>query len=352
MGSHPKRPDPTRGAGELRRLRRLDPRDYDWDLDDLVERDCPLCGAEGRPRLRRPDELILESCEPCGAWFVSPAPSQRQLDRLYRDYHGRHRVEAFRNTAYHHRHRLPSFQEPAALAAHVRKRRPMGDLRIQELSSLIELEGARVLDVGCGTGGLLWNLSRLGAEVTGIDVDPEAIAFVRDALGFDSVRRGTIEEVSGEPPFDLVVLQDILEHVLRPREMLERAVGLLRPGGLIYLWTPNATLAGAEDEPQVFRGDLEHLQFLQARTAAFLARELGLEVLHLEAVGYLGSQEEDLDGGGRARRSRLGAAVKGLLRRVPGFQRLNRLRLDLQGRHLDRCGTYHLFVILRKGVGA
>ena len=343
----------TSGA---RRLRDLDPRPGPWDASSLAERPCPICGGAGEERFVRPDDLRVRCCAECGTWFVSPAPGEEQLASFYRAYHQRHRVEAFRGTRYHERTRLPSFEQGPELARRIRSRRAADDLRVRELASAIDLSGARALDVGCGTGQLLWFLQSLGAEPVGVDVDPAAVEFVRDQLGL-AVHRGMIDAVVEPGSFDLVALQDILEHVLDPRGVLERAVRLLRPGGLLYLWTPNATYVEDEPEPQVFRADFEHLQFLSARTVAHLAGELGLELLHLESVGHLRSGEN-----GRAP-SRPGPGpgpgpgqgqggftrgFRGALRRLPVFDVVNRARLALRDRYADRAGNYQLLVLLRK----
>src|SRR5687767_10389958 len=70
----------------------------------------------------------------------------------------------------------------------------------------------RILDVGCGTGGMLTSLQAFG-EVEGIDADPSAIAYCRER-GITSVR------LADSPPipfpdheFDVVTSFDVLEHV-------------------------------------------------------------------------------------------------------------------------------------------
>jgi len=323
--------------GAPRRLKDLDPRPGPWRADALHGRPCPMCGEPGEARFVRPDELVVRLCELCGTWFVSPAPDAEQLAGFYRGYHQHHRVGAFRGTRHADRYRLPSFDRPDELAARIRGRDGLQDLRVRELASTAVMEGARVLDVGCGTGQLLWLLETMGATGTGVDVDPAAAAFVEQRLGLRCLN-GTIHDVQRGATYDLIVLQDLLEHVLDPRAVLERAVDLLTPGGLVYLWTPNATFVTREPEPEVFRADFEHLQFLQARTVTYLARELGLELLHLESVGHLRSGEN-----GKA-----GSLLRRTIKRLPGVETLARLRSALRDRHLDRSGNYHLLVLLRK----
>lgn len=329
-----------------RALRPLDPRRYEWDRAALVARNCPWCGASGRQRFLRPDGLMLWLCSRCGTYYVSPAPDEGQLARLYDGYHDRVRVHAFAGTDCHARSHLPTLAEGAKFERIVRSRPALSDLRIRELASLMDLSRARVLDVGCGNGAFLWSLCSLGARGEGCDIDPRAVAFARERLGLTGVRQGTIADVPRDSRFDLVVLQDILEHLLRPREVLDAAAARLAPGGLLYLWTPNATLAEREPEPAVFRADFEHLQFFQTRGIQRLAQELQLELLHLETLGDLSYGDRDIGRKPAARRK-----LKRLLEQLPGFRTINRLRQGLSHRDGERLGNYHLFAILRRPPG-
>ena len=202
------------GAGP-RKLRPLDPRTYAWNMAALVERGCPLCNRPGTARFVRPYGLELCLCGQCGTYFVSPAPDEAQLRALYDGYHDKLRVQAFAGTKWHARARAPSMARPEELVRHIQSRAPLEDLRIQELSTMLSFEGQRVLDVGCGTGAFLWALERLGARGTGVDVDPLAVALARERLGLGDVRCGSLERVAADEQFDLVALQDIVEHVLR-----------------------------------------------------------------------------------------------------------------------------------------
>jgi len=332
----------------LRRLRDLDPRPPLWDADALTARYCPFCDCAGEPFVERPDGLVVRLCGSCGCAFVSPAPDGEQVARFYRDYRGQHRIEAFAGTPYAARLELPTTAEPERLAKRIRSAHAQDDYRVQEVASLMELEGARVLDVGCGVGQLLHLLASLGAQVEGIDPDPDAVAFARDTLALEGVRQGRIEDIPREERYDLIVLQDVLEHMLEPRAVLERAASLLAPGGLLYLWTPNATFVVDDPEPLVLRTDWEHLQFASARTLMFLAGELGLVPLHLECTGYLGSLEDAEHHPGGNAPPVASQRQRALLRRLPGARKLSALRQAWLGRHPERSGTYHLFALLRR----
>jgi SAM-dependent methyltransferase len=87
--------------------------------------------------------------------------------------------------------------------------------------------GARIADVGCGEGAFALRMADSGYSVCGLDVVPAA------------ARAGFVEEHRGA--FDAVVLLEVIEHVRNPWETLEFCRGLLRPGGVLLLSTPNIT---------------------------------------------------------------------------------------------------------------
>ena len=110
--------------------------------------------------------------------------------------------------------------------------------------ALRPLTGRRAVDVGCGAGLLAEPLSRLGAEVTAIDAAPENIAVAKvhaekQGLAID-YRTGGIEALAGEQ-YDLVTSMEVIEHVADPAAFIVGLAGLLAPGGIMILSTPNRT---------------------------------------------------------------------------------------------------------------
>ncbi len=108
------------------------------------------------------------------------------------------------------------------------------------------LAGLSVLDIGCGGGLLCEPLARLGAEVTGIDATPDAIAVATThADNMDlSIRyeETTAEAVAAEgAQYDVVVSMEVVEHVVDPDTFLQTAGALVKPGGCMALATLNRT---------------------------------------------------------------------------------------------------------------
>ena len=101
----------------------------------------------------------------------------------------------------------------------------------------------RVLDVGCGSGGVGRSLRAAGAtELVGVELNAEAAEQAKAI--FDVVHVGTIEETVArgalQGPFDSVVLYDVLEHVVDPGAVIAGVAALVRPGGHVHVSVPNA----------------------------------------------------------------------------------------------------------------
>ena len=109
-------------------------------------------------------------------------------------------------------------------------------------------DGLRLLDIGCGGGLLSEPMTRLGFQVVGVDASERNIATaathaVEQGLAID-YRASTAEALvaAAEPPFDVILNMEVIEHVADPGEYLRACAALLKPGGLMIVATLNRTL--------------------------------------------------------------------------------------------------------------
>lgn len=97
--------------------------------------------------------------------------------------------------------------------------------------------GSRLLDAGCGAGGMLGVLGSYG-DVSGLDMDPELVALAR-SRGYDDVHQGTVEALPwGDNTFDLITLLDVLEHTADDGVVLRELRRVVRPGGYLLVTVP------------------------------------------------------------------------------------------------------------------
>jgi SAM-dependent methyltransferase len=91
-----------------------------------------------------------------------------------------------------------------------------------------------ILDYGAGTGLWLDVAAEFGCRTTGAEIDPGARARL-EAAGHATVDH---DELPGSA-FDLVNLEQVLEHVLEPLEVMGRVASAVRPDGLVRVCVPN-----------------------------------------------------------------------------------------------------------------
>lgn len=113
----------------------------------------------------------------------------------------------------------------------------------RNVRSLNCLGGLRVLDIGCGAGLLCEPLSRLGAQVIGVDPSASNIAAAklhadRSHLSID-YRCTTVEEIDPRERFDIVLAMEVVEHVVDVGVFLKRCASMLKPNGLMVVSTLN-----------------------------------------------------------------------------------------------------------------
>ena len=122
---------------------------------------------------------------------------------------------------------------------YVGRRRIIGSF-VERICADLRKEGkseARILDIGCGTGGNLELLSRYG-QAEGVDISAEALDFCR-ARGLKNVRQGAAETLPYESEsFDLVTGLDVVEHLDDDVAGLREMRRVLRPGGRMLLFVP------------------------------------------------------------------------------------------------------------------
>jgi SAM-dependent methyltransferase len=166
---------------------------------------------------------------------------------------------------------------------------------------------ARVLDYGCGNGRFLLQLRDHGyTNLTGYDFDLKAAELARSA-GLHIV-----DEIAG--PYDAIVLNHVVEHLLEPAEVLRGLADRLVPGGTLLVRMPNCNSTLARLFKDRWRGweTPRHLRIFTLRASARLFDELPFDRVTITTSNamWFGMVHESLKQWGRLRRH--AAAFAGL----------------------------------------
>ena len=191
---------------------------------------CPICG-NARVRLRFPDiyddrygysgRFDLYICEACGHQFLDAVFSPEELSRLYTEFYPRSTLNL---KAWRPHGELGSFRTWIGRERHAAFRWVP--------------RGCKVLDIGCGFGQSLGYHRARGCEVQGVEAD-ENIRRVAERFGF-SVKVGLFRAADYPAEyFDYATLDQVIEHAADPLALLRDVRVVLRPGGTLFLSTPN-----------------------------------------------------------------------------------------------------------------
>ena len=144
----------------------------------------------------------------------------------------------------------------------------------------------RLLDIGCGAGGLLLAAQKNGWNAQGLDVAEQATEHVR-RLGFE-VFHGELQQAQFPAQhFDVITAAEILEHLTEPRLLVQEVARILRPGGLFWTTTPHARGLSARVLGLKWRciWPPEHLQLFSVAGMKALLRDVGFSQIRFQTTG-------------------------------------------------------------------
>ena len=181
---------------------------------------CIICGSDNFRPVFKEHDITIYRCKECGHIFSSFAGQT--------DYDGYFPSDiSSQNHAW--------WQEGHA--------RMYADFRRRFLSS----SRGRLLDIGCGLGYFLDSLRQDKKTVTwetaGVEISPVAVQFAHEQLNLKQVKKGQVQTADYEPQsFDWLTLWDVIEHIPDPRPLLKSSLELLKPGGFLFVATPNVNI--------------------------------------------------------------------------------------------------------------
>jgi SAM-dependent methyltransferase len=264
VGGLPVQADPSRAESERRMTTQMIPATYAY---------CPLCG-NGEFRFVFHDKsagfdfLILE-CRKCGLLVSNPRLKQRIFNTITEiDSHQSHQIDVCA--------------------------RNLG--KYERFFKLLPAGGRhpRVLDVGCCRGEFVGLAVKHGYDAYGVDMVPVFVEYAKSSFGkrfavVDSDLGAALEKL-GVTTFDIITLWDVIEHIDEPIEFCRNLAQLLRPGGSIFLRTPNkhgqmikrGVLHPFFGDRITYINPIEHIQIFGPSNVRMLADICGLKMAHCE----------------------------------------------------------------------
>jgi 2-polyprenyl-3-methyl-5-hydroxy-6-metoxy-1,4-benzoquinol methylase len=180
------------------------------------------------------------------------------------------------------------------------------------------VEGGRALDIGCGSGRLLNLLKILGWDVRGVEMSETAAATAKKMFDID-VFVGALEDCPFEKhSFDFINMSHVIEHFPDPLMVMKCVSSLLKPGGIVYIETPNILGSASSRSLSIWypTESPRHLFLFNPENLTSLVERAGLAVSKIAISNYdftdwEGLYElENLDGKCRPDRDKILAQIR------------------------------------------
>jgi SAM-dependent methyltransferase len=219
--------------------------------------------------------------------------------------------------------------------------------RFQLVRRYVPLQGARVLDVGCGLGLYVRRFRQVTPQVHGVDIDAERVLRASEAL--PNIQQASAERLPyADASFEVVFSNEVLEHVDDDRAAVREAYRVLAPGGWLVVFAPNR-LYPFETHGVYWRGEYH---FGNIPLANYLPNALRHRLCpHVRAYTRRGIRAlfAGLEGALRVHRC-IFAGYDNIVERRPALGRvLRRLTYALEATPLQWLGLSHMIVFQKRG---
>jgi SAM-dependent methyltransferase len=222
-------------------------------------RECPVCDSSNTKHFVVKNGYPFSKCLDCDLVYIDPVLVQGNLEPLYNE-----------QGAPEQGLRYPYNK--------VDQRRRRARVRAMRMAKYFK--GKDAIDVGCGGGYMVDAMQKLGANATGIDLDPEAIAFAKenhhpDATYYcesvhDFAKRGL--------KFDFGHSSQVIEHVGEFNEFVAGWAELLKPSAMFFLKTPDRNHWRVGEHPESWPDPPHYTQYFSKKNIRILFDKHGFDV--------------------------------------------------------------------------
>ncbi|MBA2651519.1 MAG: bifunctional 2-polyprenyl-6-hydroxyphenol methylase/3-demethylubiquinol 3-O-methyltransferase UbiG [Tatlockia sp.] len=169
--------------------------------------------------------------------------------------------------------------------------------RLEFILGFQDLAQKKVLDLGCGGGILTEAMAKIEANLTGLDVENDALEAAKSHALQSGLSINYINcpvEIYEAEPFEIVTCMEMLEHVKDPQLVINHCARLLKPGGYLFLSTINRSLKAylsAIVAAEYILGLLprqthDFEKFIKPSELVTMIRKAGLEFCGMSGMSY------------------------------------------------------------------
>ena len=243
-------------------------------MPDPAEIRCPVCQSEEEKIKWVFQQWKIIGCTQCDLEFAWPfEPGDLAYYRVHETYSQLYKQVAIGDIPPGNRAIAEAIDRALDLYVH----QPMNKIR--------------VLDYGCGSGYFAAHFKHRGWDVVGLDFNPEMVRVAQEFFGVKVLIKSGEELVIEEWKFDLIMLNQVLEHVGDPAKLLITLGKLLSQDGILFVSVPNRNFIRASKKLR--EGKLpeanyppHHISFWSVRSLNMALSAAGFKVLQCSAQTY------------------------------------------------------------------
>jgi len=172
-------------------------------------------------------DFNIVRCRNCGLLYINPRPTEEEIVKFYPD------TYSWKETL-----KADSYFTQVIRRLEKIYRYHLLNYEVNKVLRHTELKSGKVLDIGCGTGDRLEVFRRRGFDVYGVEVSSSA-RYAREHLNLNVVEGNLFKAHYPDNFFDIATMYNVLEHLHRPKEMLQEVNRIVKKDGFLVIQVPN-----------------------------------------------------------------------------------------------------------------
>ena len=245
-------------------------------METLEAVKCPLCAGQDEQKLFDKDGFHVVRCKLCDLTYINPRLSPEALEDLYNS----NEISPQHYYEEHISQDILHFKKRLAIIERYKK-------------------SGSMLDIGTNIGTMLKVAKDAGWTVRGVEFNHDAVKFGNEHFGVNIEDRDFTKAKFDPESFDLITMNDVIEHVIDPVATLREVHNILKKDGILFMTTPNigTLMAKLFGKSWLHLKPNEHLTYFSPKTMRTLLEKSGFEFNELRSIGHVRTLQTILEKG-------------------------------------------------------
>ena len=226
---------------------------------------CILCNSKASKLLFRKNNLNIVKCPKCSLVYVNPRLSGSQLKELYNT----NKISPMQYYLQNELEDAINFEKRLKVIGQYAKK-------------------GSLLDIGCNIGTFMQVAESQGWKTIGIDINRSAVIYAKKK-GLNVFSSAIEHAKLKKSYFDVIMMNDVVEHLENPVEVLEKIKAWLKKDGILFIATPNigSMIAKISGKNWLHVKPDEHIYYFSKKTISMLLGKAGFSTAKIMPLGRI-----------------------------------------------------------------